>query len=173
MSEEVSSPSSATTDKKSTTDNLLKVAAAWLADGSQVDDVTHDRLDQIARSNSAKLRLFENILALKKAERLQRLSEVSDKVEKKLFEKVDRVNDPEILMKLVYLLQDLTKEDASYVQRVANAGVDPAITNLLHQMETEKADNSDTVERLRKIPPQSRELLRKVADRLEARRQVG
>ena len=71
-------------------------------------------------------------------------------------------------------MKDTIKDDAAYVQRIANGGADPAVQSLLHRMEVEKDEEStDTVEKLKDISPQKREAMRRVFEKLQEERAAG
>ena len=161
---------------ESPVDRLFGRATRWVADNTAVDEQTHELLNLIATNNSAKLRMVENVVAMKKVERLYRLHEASDLIDSRVLHPItiNAIKDPRILIQLAQLVKDAIQADAAYVQRIAHGGVDPVLKTLLHQMDVERDEQSaDMVETLKEITPQKREVMRRVMDKVREDRAAG
>ena len=160
-------PAAAAVAVRTPVDELLDKTTEWLTDRTPPDEQVVAALDTIVVGNNAKLRLYQNVLALKRAQRLQKLTGFVGSIEDKLFGMAQRSGDAKDICMIGHFLKDTMKEDTSYVQRVVESGpLGTGVQQVISSMHAKDEKTSVDLEEVRKVKSFRRDTLRSIVEKL-------
>ncbi len=150
------------------TNSDLGAALHWLV-STPIDDDGRAAILAATTNASAKMAAFNQMLGIRRANRLVRSQAWLDMVQDRLFDPavIARVqNDPYWWLNLGKFLAGVQKDDTDYIQQLGKTVQDAALSDARNVAKANdvKADTSA----IEKIPPYTRERLRKIMQILES-----
>jgi len=148
--------------------DLLEQVVAWIEDHSLADERMRQGLELIARSGSAELQLLGHVVAGRRARLLQRLLDTQDAVVDALSpDRVRRIKDPSVLVRVGQLVRDLVADQDRYIEARTREGAETsfALRELLNELRVARCDDPQR-QVFEHMGPQKREAVRRLIDAL-------
>lgn len=147
---------------------VLDPAVDWIVEQSPLSERDRSDLDQVASTNTAKLKLFLHIVAAQKVNDLRNLFTLIDEVKSKLYnkEKLDFA-DTKTLVSMLRTLNEEKTESLGFIQSIVSDGAPGISVHSILAAVGRDESSLATAGQIKKMHPEKRESIRMVFAQLE------